>query len=328
MKLFWNYIKTKWLLWISLFALTATYMVLFYLYSLPLEPIFYGLLLGLTVILLFVLIDFRFFYKKHCSLQELSHKITVEMPSLPASGNLLEQDYQGLLEQVMKDKWQTVNQNERNVAQMIDYYTAWVHQIKTPISAMRLILQGRDEEDDRELESELFKIEQYVEMVLSYLRLNSDSSDFVIGWVSLNKIVRQAVKKYASLFIRQKIKLEMKPIDVKVLTDEKWLSFVIEQIISNALKYTPQGSITIFAKDQTLVIEDTGIGIAPEDLPRVCERGFTGFNGRLSQKSTGIGLYLSKQILQKLGHTIQITSEVGKGTRVEIALNSKQRLYD
>lgn len=328
MKLFWNYFKTKWLVWTSLLLLTGVYSILFYLYNLPLEPIFYGFLLGFTMIVLCILIDFIFFYRKHYALQELSHRITVEIPPLPESGNLLEQDYQFLLEQVMIDKRETVDQIDYQTAQMIDYYTAWVHQIKTPISAMRLILQGREEEEDHELESELFKIEQYVEMVLSYLRLNSDSSDFVIGWTKLDKIVRQAVKKYASLFIRQKIKLEIHPITAKVLTDEKWLSFVIEQIISNALKYTPHGSITIFEKDQVLVVEDTGIGIAPEDLPRVCERGFTGFNGRLSQKSTGIGLYLSKRILQKLGHSIKITSEVGKGTRVEISLKSKQALYD
>lgn len=328
MKLVFNYLKTRWLLWISLSLFMTVCLVIFYLYRLPLEAVLYGFLLALAVVFLCVLVDFIYFYRKHGILKQLLHQITIEMPNLPNCGNILEQDYQALLEVAVTDKINAVNRMDENYAQMIDYYTAWVHQIKTPISAMRLILQGNKGEEHKELESELFKIEQYVEMVLSYLRLHSDSTDFVIGWYSLDKIVKQAVKRYAPLFIRQKIKLEIQPTTDKVLTDEKWLGFVIEQIISNALKYTPRGSITISAKQQVLIIEDTGIGIAAEDLPRVCERGFTGFNGRLSQKSSGIGLYLSKSILQKLGHTIRISSEVGKGTRVEIGLKRESSVFE
>lgn len=168
---------------------------------------------------------------------------------------------------------------------------------------------------------QLQSVEQYVEMVLGYLRLESPSSDYVIRNYALDDIVRQAVRKYASQFIRRKLRLEYTPLNVSVITDEKWLLFVIEQVLSNALKYTRSGSVSVTLEaPKTLCIRDTGIGIAPEDLPRVFEKGFTGSNGRTDKRATGIGLYLCRRILEKLGHTIAITSEVGVGTTVRIGL--------
>ena len=167
----------------------------------------------------------------------------------------------------------------------------------------------------------LRRLEQYVEMVLGYLRLESPSSDYVIRNYALDDIVRQVVRKYASQFIRRRLRLEYTPLNVSVITDEKWLLFVIEQVLSNALKYTRSGSVSITLEaPKTLCIRDTGIGIAPEDLPRVFEKGFTGCNGRTDKRATGIGLYLCRRILEKLGHTIAITSTVGEGTTVRIGL--------
>lgn len=208
---------------------------------------------------------------------------------------------------------------------MIEYYTIWAHQIKTPIAAMRLLLQSEKSDMNNELLEQLFKIDQYVDMVLQYLRMEDISSDLLIKSYQLDTIVKQAIRKYSSSFIRKKIKLNYEELNCSVITDEKWLLFVIEQILSNALKYTPQGEISIYMDNElpvTLVIEDTGIGIAEEDLPRIFERGFTGFNGRNDKKSTGIGLYLCKSILNKLSHTITIESEIDKGTRVKIGLDS------
>ena len=250
---------------------------------------------------------------------------------------------------------------------MTEYYTMWVHQIKTPLSAMRLMLQSgfpaETEEQEYAFESlknelfdELLKTEQYVDMVLSYLRLDSESSDFVFQEYELDDIIRQAVRKFSGVFIRKRIMLDYTGTKIRAITDEKWLLFVIEQILSNALKYTSLGTISIYAeyseaagrrrlesvsdcgspvgegpdsdrkeriKEVTpdiLVITDTGIGIAPEDLKRVFEKGFTGYNGRMHKKSTGIGLYLSKRILDKLSHSIEIESEPGTGTKVKIGL--------
>ena len=146
-------------------------------------------------------------------------------------------------------------------------------------------------------------------MVLGYLKIDGTSSDLLLQNYSLLDIVRQSVRKYAYMFIRKNIILELKEMNCTVLTDEKWLVFVIEQILSNALKYTSSGKISIYMEDteeKLLIIEDTGIGIAEEDLPRVFEKGFTGYNGRMDKKATGIGLYLCKKILDKLSHKITI----------------------
>ena len=173
---------------------------------------------------------------------------------------------------------------------------------------------------------ELFSIEQYVEMALQFTRISAKTTDFVIGEVALDKVVREAIHKYARLFVRKKIKLELSPIDAQVLTDEKWLEFVIEQILSNAIKYTAGGTISVYLEEESeqetkeLVIEDTGIGIAPEDLPRIFEKGYTGYNGHADKHSTGIGLYLCRKIMRKLSHEITIESEIGVGTKVHLEI--------
>ena len=184
--------------------------------------------------------------------------------------------------------------------------------------------------DNCELSAELQKIEGYAQMVLSYLRLESDSTDYIIRKYSLDKIIKQAVRKYSSQFIRKKIRLKYQSIDVNVLTDEKWLLFVVEQILSNALKYTNSGGeISIYLKPgQVLCIKDSGIGIASDDLPRIFEKGFTGYNGRTDKKASGIGLYLCRRICTKLGHQITATSESGIGTEITLDLSGNDILTD
>ena len=159
-----------------------------------------------------------------------------------------------------------------------------------------------------------------MELVLSYLRLGSDSTDYVIRDHDLDSILRQAARKYATLFIRGKVSLELRPTNLRVLTDEKWLQLVVEQVLANAVKYAPGGHVKIYARDARLIIEDDGVGIAREDLPRIFERGFTGCNGRMDKRATGIGLYLCRETCRRLGHTITAESEPGRGTRVIIGL--------
>ena len=186
---------------------------------------------------------------------------------------------------------------------------------------MRLHLQNEDSALSRTLTSDLHRIEQYVEMVLTFLRLNSESTDYVIKEYDLDKIIKSAVRKFSADFIGRKLSLVYEPVNTTVITDEKWLSFVIEQVLSNALKYTPAGSITItLENEKTLRIRDTGIGIAPEDLPRIFENGYTGYNGRTDKKASGIGLYLCKRICNNLGHTITARSMVDVGTIIDIDL--------
>lgn len=298
----------------------------FYLYSIPADAVEYAFLLALIWLAVFTAADFLKYKRRHLALGELERRLKSQWVEMPQPKSLIEEDYQQILEEIYRRKLEIESSADMTRQDMIDYYSLWVHQIKTPISAMRVLLQSREENETdssaeaRTLKMELFKIEQYVEMVLSYLRMESISSDMVLQWYPADDIVKQAVRKYSQLFILQKISLHLKPMNQMVLTDEKWIVFVVEQILSNALKYTKKGSISIYSEKDEIVIEDTGIGIQEEDLPRVFEKGFTGFNGRTDKKSTGIGLYLCKTVIDKLNHTIRIESEVGKGTKVYLSL--------
>lgn len=245
----------------------------------------------------------------------------------------LEALYRSMIAKMRQEKEELIFEDQKRYTEMMDYYGMWAHQIKTPIAAMRILVQsGMDREENeenqklfRQLQMELFKTEQYVERVLSYLKIGDIAKDMVLERCDLGKVVRQAVKKYSRLFILQKLSLEMGEIAEIVLTDEKWLSFVVEQILSNALKYTKSGSVSIYLEQEgVLVIKDTGIGISAEDLPRIMEKGYTGYNGWIDKRSTGIGLYLCKKVMDKLHHQLRIDSEDGKGTKVVLDLRRTQ----
>ena len=271
--------------------------------------------------LIYICINFINYYKKHIQLYKLQNEISISLENLPSPKTLMEEDYTNLILNLNKEYKNYISKSDIAKSDMIDYYTMWVHQIKTPISALKLLIQTSESEISSDLSSELFKIEQYVEMVLSYIRLGSNKNDFVLKEYDLDNIIRQAVRKYAPLFIRKKISLDFQPTNYKVLTDEKWLVFVIEQLLSNAIKYTNKGKISIYSlENKKLVIEDTGIGISKEDIPRIFDKGFTGYNGRTDKKATGLGLYLCKNILDKLSHKISIESEVGVKTKVILDL--------
>lgn len=296
--------------------------IVFSLYNLEIEAIYYSVILCAFIGLIYVCINFINYYKKHIQLYKLQNEISISLENLPSPKTLMEEDYTNLILNLNKEYKTYISKSDIAKSDMIDYYTMWVHQIKTPISAMKLLIQTSESEISSDLSSELFKIEQYVEMVLSYIRLGSNENDFVLKEYDLDNIIRQAVRKYAPLFIRKKINLDFQPTNYKVLTDEKWLVFVIEQLLSNAIKYTNKGKISIYSlENKKLVIEDTGIGISKEDIPRIFDKGFTGYNGRTDKKATGLGLYLCKKILDKLSHKIYIESEVGVKTKVILDLS-------
>lgn len=186
----------------------------------------------------------------------------------------------------------------------------------------------QEKQDAAVCRQELFKIESYVEMALNYLRFEEMSNDLVLERNSLEQLVRQVVKKYAAIFIYNHISIQLEHLDYTVLTDEKWFCFVLEQILSNALKYTKQGSVKISAEESAnglrVLVKDTGIGIRSEDLPRIFEKGFTGYNGRMDKKASGLGLYLCKGVCEKLGHGISVASKEGEGTTVMITLQCEK----
>lgn len=307
-----------WLIICSVFALV------FSLYDLPTAPVLYGSILSGFSGLVFTAVDFILYRRRCIVLQKLEKEITVSVENLPQPRNTVEEEYTKLINILYDSLKAAENEAAEKLSDMTDYYTMWVHQIKTPIAAMGLILQSGDSPEYSELSENLQRIEQYAEMVLCYLRLDSYSSDLVIREYDLDDIVRQAVRKFSSQFIRRKLKLSYEPLNQKVLTDEKWLLFVIEQVISNAVKYTSSGMVQIYyEKPLTLCIKDTGIGIAAEDLPRIFEKGYTGCNGRLDKKASGIGLYLCKRICGRLGHKISAESS-DNGTVIRIFLESRR----
>ena len=215
--------------------------------------------------------------------------------------------------------YQKKSEAESKLTDLLDYYTLWVHQIKTPIAATRLLVAEVSERElKRQLEQEIFKIDSYTNLVLQYLRLESFHDDLVLKKENIEDLVKEVIRKYAIFFIQKSLSINMHDLDRSIVTDKKWLLVVIEQILSNSLKYTNEGGIEIYMEDQELCIKDTGIGIKNSDVLRVFERGFSGYNGRLTQQSSGLGLYLSKKISEELGHQIRIESEVGKGTTVRI----------
>ncbi len=313
--------------------LMANYVIVAALMHLDLDAVIYSTFLGSFVGIGIALWDLKNYIKRYEILLNAYHNRQYELKDLPDVLDAIEAGYQALIEAYYEAFTLQGEQMARKNEEANDYYTLWTHQIKTPIAAMKLILQNRQNkwEEPKEqflLEGELFKIEQYAEMALGYLRVESLSQDLVLKPYKLYDIVAAALKKYAICFIGKKLSIEVEAFEDVVITDEKWLQFVIEQIISNSMKYTPSGRVTIKMKDeQTLMISDTGIGIQDEDLPRIFERGFTGYNGRMDKKSTGIGLYLCKKITYKLGHTLEVSSKIGQGTSFYIGFPVEETNY-
>ena len=299
MKRFFRYLYDCRYVWLWVMISGAIFAGVFALYGIRMEAVWYPLLLSALSGLVFLMLGFLRYRRKHMELERLQPGAAPCAEYLPRADSLTESDYQALVlreeeaNRARKEEWDSAR-NDMN-----DYYAVWVHQIKAPIAVMRVMLQQEDTQENRELSAELFRIE-------------------------LDDIIRKAVRKYAGQFIRRKIRLVYAGTDERVVTDEKWLSFIIEQLLSNAVKYTPEGgNVTISVDDKKqLSVTDTGIGISPEDLPRIFEKGYTGYNGRLDKKSTGIGLYLCRTAADKLGHRLLAQSEPGKGSRFIVDLKT------
>ena len=323
-----SYLKKNIKVYILFIVFILIFFIMFYLYNLPLEALIYTGSFCFLAALIASFSDFVNYKESYKKLNFLEQNILNDLEALPKSLAIRIDYYHKIIEKLYEELEKLTQENRQKNTDMVDYYSMWVHQIKTPIAAMNFLLDN-EEVDQKILQQELFKIERYVEMVLTYIRLDSTSSDYVITKINLDEVVKDTVKKYASLFINKKIKLNYVSHETMVISDKKWLSFAFEQILGNSVKYSSMnGEITIETFENKLVIEDKGIGIKEEDLPRIFEKGFTGFNGRYEKKSSGLGLYLCKKTLDKLGHHIEISSTVGKGTRVEITFPKEDTLRD
>ena len=298
------------------------FLLTFWLYRLPLGAVLYPSALCLAVGAVFLAFDFSAYKRDRQSLKDIKSVTDAMLSPIVQTPPPEHEDWAEAMRTVISAHDDLSWQMKEKYSDMVTYYSMWAHQIKTPIASMRLILGGEDSELSRKASAELFRIEQYVDMVLAFLRLGSDTTDYVFSQHRLDDIVKQAVRKFRGEFIMRKLSLTLKLSETTVTTDEKWLSFVIEQVLSNALKYTKHGGITIKSTgDGKLTVSDTGIGILPQDMPRIFDNGYTGSNGRLDKSASGIGLYLCKRICRNLSHKISAVSEVGAGTTVTIDLS-------
>lgn len=298
-------------------AFAVIFALTFWLYRLPIGAVLYPAALCLAVGLGFLTVDFLSVRRRHRALLASGG----EGEYLPVPRDIEAEDLGDIIRRLHAVQREALTRAEAERSDMLDYYTLWVHQVKTPIAAMRLRLQGRDSDEARALLTELGRVEQYVEMVLTYLRLEGSGTDYVLRECDVDGVLRGVFKQFAGEFITRRLRLEYAPTGLRALTDEKWLAFVVGQVLSNALKYTPEGTIFVYREPPaTLCIRDTGIGIAPEELPRVFERSFTGLAGRADRRASGLGLYLCRRVCDSLGHGIAIDSALGEGTTVRIDL--------
>lgn len=355
-----NFIKQNYIWILMIVTMSCIHLLYMYLIGARKQDLVYAAVLDAILLLITVLVGFFRYSSKVKALSNALKRPVEEQAQLPEATDDVEILYHRLLENQSIARSESESSAAIRQSQMRDYYSMWVHQIKTPISAMKLLLEAEREElgqlicDDEQsqchigdmtggnigaalkqqaaltelsdnvasFEDELFRIEEYVSMALQYQRVSSTENDFVLEKVSVDGVIRDTIKKYAKIMIRKHIGIDYSGTGQEVYTDGKWLAFMLEQILSNAIKYTPHGVVTIETAEEKdrffITIKDTGIGIKAEDLPRVFEKGYTGYNGHADKKATGIGLYLCRQMADKLGHTIRMESEIGKGTKVWI----------
>ena len=307
-----DYLRSRLKVIILLLVVEGIFASSYFLFDMPAVTVLYPMILGFAAILAAGVFDYISTLRKHKRLLR---------QDIPETISPLEKDYQEIITRLKEEEEFSPQKANSDYNNMVEYYTVWAHQIKTPIASMRLQIQSVDSDLARRLDGELNRIEAYVEMVLTFLRLDSDSTDYVIREIDLDDVIKPAIRKFARDFITKKLSMDFTETNFKVISDEKWLSFVIEQVLSNAVKYTNNGGIKIYMESGVLCVEDTGIGISAEDLPRVFENGYTGFNGREDKRASGIGLYLCKRICDNLGHKISAESTPGVGTKIRIDLN-------
>ena len=290
MKLFLDYIKNQSVILFGYLLVCIVFITISVLATIEMEYVFLGIEI-LGFILLIYLIVHWFHYQKLSDVKDDNERLLNENKNL---------------------KSEMLNQKDDLNA----YFLMWLHQIKTPMTVSKLLLEKPDETTNTKLKMQLMYIEQYINMAMNYLKMIDHSTDMDITQVNLDDIIKNLLKKYSLLFIHNHISLEYQSNLAYVISDSQWLTILIEQILSNALKYTENGKIAIqYLEDKhALEIRDTGIGIRSEDIPKIFDRGYSGFNGRMNEKSSGLGLYLARKISERLNIQIEVESKLSKGS--------------
>ena len=321
MKLFLKYLYCRRFSALAFALFAGAFAFVFSLYELPAEAIIYACGLCVCIAAVFVAVGFIRFRAAYNERRRLTDPLGAMIEALPETSSPEERQYNEAIEQLRGLVSEARQSSAESRTEMLDYFTRWVHQIKIPISVMRMELDLSETEQSRSLSAELFRIEQYVGMVLGYFRLDETASDLLAAETDIDGIIRQSIRKYAPLFIAKRLKLSYAGTNVTAVTDGKWLGFIIEQLLSNAVKYTENGGVAVeVSPEREITVSDTGAGIPAEDIPRIFERGYTGSPGRSDSRSTGLGLYLAGKACKRLGAEIEVKSRVGEGTKVSLRL--------
>ena len=315
----------------SIIGILGVYAILFvfaYLYRIPIEVILYPFILTIVFVLMVLLFDYIKYKEKVNKIIQICNDISSCYSVKINDKNIFDEYYLDIINELLKENRKQVSQFQKKVSDVNDYFSIWVHQIKTPIASMKLKIDN-EQMDLLQLASDLNRIDHYVDLVLSFLKFDEEKIDWYFRKTDVDRIMRESLKKFSNDFIIKKIRLDYKLSKREVLTDEKWLSFVFDQLLSNALKYTDKGTISIYYdEDSCLCIKDSGIGIALADMERLFEKGFTGYNGRQYKKASGIGLYMCKRMCDKLNIGISIDSVVNEYTLVKLKFLSNEEYKD
>ena len=327
-KLLYEYLKMKKTSIIGILGVYAVLFVFVYLYRIPIEVILYPFILTIVFVLIVSLFDYIKYKEKVNKIIQICNDISSCYSVKINDKNIFDEYYLDIINELLKENRKQVSQIQKKVSDINDYFSIWVHQIKTPIASMKLKIDN-EQIDLLQLASDLNRIDHYVDLVLSFLKFDEEKIDLYFRKTDVDRIMRESLKKFSNDFIIKKIRLDYKLSKREVLTDEKWLSFVFDQLLSNALKYTDKGTISIYYdEDSCLCIKDSGIGIALADMERLFEKGFTGYNGRQYKKASGIGLYMCKRMCDKLNIGISIESVVNEYTLVKLKFLSNEEYKD
>lgn len=293
MNRFIEYLKSEYKIISATGIFLVIFLMLFIFTNLDMHIYVLGLEIIFFMLLIYLVVGF-FLYKKELNLKEKYEILSDENKSL-------RKDY--------------IDKNR----DLEEYFLMWAHQIKTPITVINLILNNGNDTNYKKLREEIFYVEEYTNMAMNYLKIIDRNVDMDIDKVDLDQIIKSLIKKYSMIFISKNISISYDEVNKKVVTDGKLLSILIEQILGNALKYTEEGTIYIYFADNILTIKDTGIGIRSEDIKKIFDRGYSGFNGRVTQKSSGLGLYMVKKISEIINVKVNVKSKLGEGSEFSIS---------
>ncbi len=324
-----DYIKEKMVLIIGTILALVSVEILLLAYNISILIRVYCAFIIIFILVLAILIEYKkkkdYYNELIKNMEELKEKYLIsEIIKTPnfIEGKILKD----ILQDTGKSMLENVNYYKNIQEDYKEYIELWIHEVKIPIAASKMIIENNKNEVTKSIDEELDKVENYTEQALFYARSNAVEKDYIINKTNLKEIVNGAILKNKTTLLNEKVSIELSNLkDEEVYTDSKWAVFIINQIIQNAIKYSKKENKKIEISSQEkndkviLYIKDNGIGIKKGEITRVFERGFTGENGRIiGQKSTGIGLYLCKKLCDRLGLGIELNSEKDKGTEVRI----------